>query len=69
MCIDKHYIFFLMKKNHLSEGSGMFMPLHNKPAALTDSMSSQFKAANTNKEQFYFHILCFFYDKYIEPNV
>lgn len=39
-----------MIKNHLSEGSGMFMPLHNKPAALTDNMSSQFRAANTNKE-------------------
>ena len=39
-----------MIKNHLSEGSGMFMPLHNKPAAPTDNMSSQFRAANTNKE-------------------
>ena len=39
-----------MIKNHLSEGSGMFMPLHNKPAALTDNMSSQFRAANTNIE-------------------
>lgn len=58
-----------MIKNHLSEGSGMFIPLHNKAAALTDSMSSQFRAANTNKEQFYFHKLCFFYDKYIKPNV
>ena len=47
----------------------MFMPLHNKAAALTDSMSSQFRAANTNKEQFHFHILCFFYDNYIGPNV
>lgn len=35
--------------NYLSDGSGILIPLHNKPAAPTDSISSQFNAVNKRR--------------------
>ena len=48
----QHLLTTVSKKKwsyYLSDGSGILIPLHNKPAAPTDSISSQFNAVNKRR--------------------